>query len=83
MALGNRRVLHRLDHCFPHSFRHPQRTPSETQLLYTEIMLTFPRHVIVTAVMIFVFLLIFPELQDTCYWSLVHLITLNPPIKDC
>lgn len=83
MAFGNRRALHRLGHCFPHSFRHPQRAPSETQILYTEIMLKFPRHVIFTAVMIFVFVFNFSETR--LYTLLVsrsphHSETL---IKDC
>lgn len=80
MSFGNRRVLHKLDHCFPHSFRHPQRTPSETQLLHTEIMLIFPKHVIFTAVMIFYF---FAYLQHTRYWPVVHLITLKSVLVCC
>lgn len=60
MAFGNPRVLHRLNQHFPHSFKHPQRT-SEAQFLYTEIMLTFPRHVVFTDVMIFAFLFNFSK----------------------
>lgn len=79
VVFGNRGGLYRLGHCFPHCFRHPQRTP-ETQLLYTGIMLTFPRHDIFITVMIFVFLFSFSKtpghlLLVSC--SLDHSVTLG------
>lgn len=81
VVFGNWGLLYRLGHCFPLSFRHPQRTPSETKLLYQKLCWHFPSMTYLSLSWFLFFFLAFPKLQDTCYYSVVSLITLKPSVK--